>query len=77
MPDAKLIGRIIHEYRESRGLLQELASGLAGICRTHLSAIECGRRKPTPETFFKLCEAINVKPSDVMKRIEDALGGRN
>lgn len=73
MLDAVIVGRVIQEYRESKGLSQEVVSGFADIGRTHLSAIERGVRKPTLETFFKLSEAMGIKPSELMKRIEAAL----
>ena len=71
MLDSVLVGKIIKEYREKRGLSQEVVSGFADIGRTHLSAIERGERKPTLETFYKICLALDVKPSSVMKSIED------
>ena len=77
MLDAKKIGSVIQACREERSLSQEVVSGLAGIGRTHLSAIERGQRKPTLETFFKLAEALDMPPSQLMKRIEDALALQN
>ena len=71
MLDSVLVGKIIKEYREKRGLSQEVVSGFADIGRTHLSAIERGERKPTLDTFYKICLALDVKPSSVMKSIED------
>ena len=65
--DASLVGRVIQDYRESKGLSQEVVSGLADIGRTHLSAIERGTRKPTLETFFR------ISPSELMRMIEDAM----
>ena len=50
--DASLVGRVIQDYRESKGLSQEVVSGLADIGRTHLSAIERGTRKPTLEKNY-------------------------
>lgn len=76
MLDPVIVGRILQNYREERRLSQEVVSGLAGIGRTHLSAIERGARRPTLDTFFKLCEAMQVPPSVVMKSIEDAVGNR-
>ncbi len=70
MLDAVIVGRVIQEYREKRGLSQEVVSGLAGIGRTHLSAIERGLRKPTLETFFRIAEALNIVPSELMRKIE-------
>ncbi|MGN0799181.1 MAG: helix-turn-helix domain-containing protein [Christensenellales bacterium] len=73
MLDAAIVGRVIQEYRESKGLSQEVVSGFADIGRTHLSAIERGVRKPTLETFFKLSEAMGIRPSELMRLIEIAM----
>ena len=70
MLDACVVGRVIQRCREKNGLSQEVVSGLADIGRTHLSAIERGVRKPTLETFFKLAEAMNVEPHQLLKQIE-------
>ena len=71
MLDSKIVGKVIQKYREAKGLSQEVVSGLADIGRTHLSAIERGLRKPTLETLFKIADALNVKPSIIVKLIEE------
>jgi transcriptional regulator with XRE-family HTH domain len=73
MLDAIVVGKVLQKYRESKGLSQEVVSGLADIGRTHLSAIERGVRKPTLDTFFKLSVAMDIKPSELMKLIEEEL----
>ena len=73
MLDSIIVGKVIQEYRESKGLSQEVVSGLADIGRTHLSAIERGIRKPTMETFFRICDAMNIKPSELIKIIENKI----
>ena len=73
MLDAEVVGRVIQQYRERRRQSQEVVSGLAGIGRTHLSAIERGQRKPTMETFFKIAEAMNIRPSVLLCAIEEEL----
>ncbi len=73
MLDAAVVGRVIQDYREQKGLSQEVVSGFADIGRTHLSAIERGERKPTLETFFRICDALQVRPSELMAKIEDLL----
>ena len=70
MLDSKKAGKVIQEYREKKGLSQEVVSGLADIGRTHLSAIERGVRKPTLETFFKIADALDILPSELMRMIE-------
>ena len=73
MLDSTIVGRVIQEFREERHKSQELVSGLAGIGRTHLSAIERGERKPTLETFFKIAYALDIQPSVIMRAIEEKL----
>ena len=76
MLDAEIVGGVIQRIRERRSRSQELVSGLAGIGRTHLSAIERGQRRPTMETFFKIAEALDMRPSTLMAEIEQELEKR-
>ena len=73
MLDAVVFGRVIQRVRESKKMSQELVSGLAGIGRTHLSAIERGERKPTLETFYKISFAMGMRPSVLMSIIEEEM----
>ena len=50
-----------------------MLSGFADIGRTHLSAIERGTRKPTLETFYRISEAMDVKPSILLNAIEEEI----
>lgn len=70
MLDPVVVGSVIQSFRESKGLSQEVVSGLADIGRTHLSAIERGARRPTLDTFCKIAEAMQVKPSVLLAAIE-------
>ena len=73
MLNAEIVGQVLQRKREQKKLSQEVVSGLAGIGRTHLSAIERGERKPTLETFFKIAEALNIRPSVLLTAIEEEL----
>ena len=73
MLDAVVVGKVIQRIRERKNVSQEVLSGLAGIGRTHLSAIERGERKPTLETFFRLSDALDIRPSVIMSEIEKEL----
>lgn len=68
MLDADIVGTVIQRVRGNKS--QEVVSGLAGIGRTHLSAIERGERRPTLDTFYKIAEALDVKPSELLAEIE-------
>lgn len=73
MLDAKIVGQVIQRVREKNGMSQELVSGLAGIGRTHLSAIERGERKPTLETFYRIVLAMILQPWKLMQLIEEEM----
>lgn len=71
--NAKTVGEVIARFRQSKGMSQEVLSGLADIGRSHLSAIERGERKPTLETFYRICTALNIKMSTVILALEEEL----
>ena len=68
--DPIIIGKVIADFRKKKGLSQEVVSGLADIGRTHLSAIEHGKRKPTLETLYSIACALGVNMSDIILEIE-------
>lgn len=67
------VGQTIAFFRKQKGISQEVLSGLADIGRSHLSAIERGERKPTLETLYRLCSALDVKMSTVVLKLEEIL----
>lgn len=75
--DSAVVGKVIADFRKQKGVSQEVLSGLADIGRTHLSAIERGERKPTLETLYRICTALNVKMSDVVREIERVIDQAN
>ena len=72
MVKPEIVGRILTEYRERKGLTQEVLSGLAGLDRTHYSKLERGLRSPTLDTLFKIGQALDVPPHIILKSIEEA-----
>lgn len=72
MVKPEIVGRVLAEYRESKGLTQEVLSGLAGLDRTHYSKLERGLRSPTLDTLFKIGQALDIPPHIIVKAIEDA-----
>ena len=73
MLSSAVVGAVLQKLREEKKMSQELVSGLAGIGRTHLSAIERGERKPTLETFYKISYALGIRASKIMEEIEREL----
>ena len=56
-----------------KGSTQEVVSGLAGLDRTHYSKIERGLRSPTLDTLFRIAQALDMKPHELLLEIEKAL----
>lgn len=73
MLDPIKVGRVIAFFRQQKGMSQEVLSGLADIGRSHLSAIERGERKPTLETLYRICSALDMKMSTVIIKLEEEL----
>lgn len=69
--DDKVIGGTIKNLRKSKGLSQEVLSGLAGIARTHLTMIENGTKQANFATICKIASALNMRPSEFVRKIED------
>ncbi|QHE86415.1 helix-turn-helix domain-containing protein [Hydrogenophaga sp. BPS33] len=42
----------------------------ADVDRRHISEIELGRNTPGLRLIFKLCDALDIAPSDLLKDIE-------
>ena len=70
MVSAAQIGSAIRRLRKSKGMSQEVISGLAGLDRTHYSKIERGLRSPTIETLFRIAYALDIPPHELMLEIE-------
>lgn len=77
MVSAKLVGTVIQRLRKAKGMSQEVLSGLAGLDRTHYSKIERGLRSPTIDTLFKIAQALDIPPNELVKEIEDCLDKDN
>ncbi|WP_304433089.1 helix-turn-helix domain-containing protein [Acutalibacter muris] len=75
MVSAELVGSVITGLRKSKGMSQEVLSGLAGLDRTHYSKIERGLRSPTIDTLFKIAHALDMPPHEIVMAIERALAG--
>lgn len=70
------VAKVIRELRVSKGLSQDVLSGLAGIARTHLTMIENGDKHPNFETIWKLAVALDMKPSEVIALVEKEISDK-
>lgn len=75
--DNTAIGRTIRILRKEKELSQDVLSGLAGIARTHLTMIERGTKQANFETIWRIALALNMRPSELVKRIEQEIEKSN
>ena len=65
-----MLGEELRKARIRAGLTQEELSVRAGIDRTYVSMLEHDKKSPTLDTLFRVCDALSVKASHIVARIE-------
>lgn len=68
-PDQAL-GQALRSLRTRRKWSQTKLALRADVARTFISLIELGKNSPTVRLMFKLCDALDVTPADLMKDVE-------
>lgn len=68
---ANIFGKVLRKYRKAKQLSQEKLAFNANIDRSFLSELERGVRKPTINTIFALCYALEIKPSTMIIEVEE------
>ncbi len=66
----KAFGLLISKLRVEKGLTQEQLSGLAGIARSHLATLECGEKTVKLDTLWRIADALEIRPSELICRME-------
>ncbi len=61
----KNLGLHIAFFRRKRGLTQLELSEMAGIDRSHMSAIELGKIGVSLDVIFRLCECLEITAKDL------------
>lgn len=55
-----LVGKRVKELRNKLGVSQEEFADLAGLDRTYITSVECGKRNISIVNIEKLAKALNV-----------------
>ena len=74
--DHTVTGRVIRRLRLERGMSQEVLSGIAVISRSHLAEIESGRDNANVETLWRIANALDIRLSDLLRKVEDEIERR-
>ena len=67
--EAVLFGAAVRRAREQRGIAQGVVADAAGISLTYLSLLERGENTPTLTVVFRICDALEVSPSELLDEV--------
>jgi DNA-binding Xre family transcriptional regulator len=67
--------KVLKSQRNSLLLTQLEVSEKANLERSFLAVLESGKKQATVTTIFKLCKALNLKPSELMTMVEKEIEG--
>lgn len=74
--EAKAIfGENVRRARKAAGLSQEQLADDAGVGRSYMSDIECGRRNPSIEIIGRIALALHISAACLVDGIPDRLNG--
>jgi len=69
-----IFGKVLREQRVLKKLSQEKLAELCDLDRTYISLLERGLRQPTISTLFKIADALDLPPSELVKKVEEEIG---
>jgi len=59
------IGTFLRLLREERGLSQDEAAEIIGVCGKTVHNIELGKKEAALDTIFRLCDLYGVSPVEI------------
>jgi transcriptional regulator with XRE-family HTH domain len=66
----KSFGVVLRRLRQSKGLSQEVLGSRSRTQRKHISALELGNKQPSIGVVFKLAEALDITPGDLITLVD-------
>lgn len=69
--NSKAFGIIVSRLRIEKGMTQESLSAFAGISRSHLTLLENGNKTARLDTVFNIANALEIRPSELIRLIEE------
>ena len=70
MEPEQAFGQALRGLRTRRKWSQTELALRSDVDRRHISEIELGRNSPSLRLIFKLCDALDIAPSDLIKDVE-------
>lgn len=70
---SQAFGKALRQLRSERGLSQEAAALACGIDRAYFGNLERAQKTPTLTTVWRIADAFETRPSDLLARTERLL----
>ena len=67
-----MLGDVLRKARKDAGLTQEQLSYEAELDRTYISHLENDKKSPTVDVLFRIANALGVRASELLVRVEDS-----
>lgn len=71
---SQTIGKIVKEYRQKQHKSISLISNEIGMTKSMWADLEKGIKDPQLTTVIRIAEALNVKSSEIIIKLENELG---
>ncbi|MBW3597630.1 MAG: helix-turn-helix domain-containing protein [Planctomycetes bacterium] len=65
-----MLGEELRKARRDAKLSQEQLSFEAEVDRTYISELENNKKSPTLDVLFRLCDAMGIRASELIARVE-------
>ena len=76
MSSEKEFGSTLQKLRLAKNLSQLELAQLSGLDRTFISLLERGRSQPSLATLFSLGKALEMKPHELVREVENSVRRR-
>ena len=70
-----IVGKIIKNKREEKGLSQDELSKRTKIDRSYISQLERGLKNPTLFIIFQICDMLGTDPECFIADVKKEIGG--
>ncbi len=68
----KIFSLVLRKFRHSHNLTQEALAELVGVSTSYIGMLEVGKRAPNIEMLFRISDAFNVGPDEIVKAMDEA-----
>ena len=66
-----LFGPVLRRFRQEKNLSQEELAARLDISPSYISRMESDLKKPSLDIIFRLAKALDVKPHELVKGMEE------